>query len=107
MYTLSGFFVFCVYSDFRSITYLFRLSRDDTLADTFLGSPFVFILDRLLESLKLEESSWLLDFVWFADAELRDDVNDDIKELGWDGEKDFLSFCGPSLNKNVVICEIF
>ena len=72
-----------------------------------MGSPFVFILDRLLESLKLEESSWLLDFVWLADAELRDDVNDDIKELGWDGEKDFLSFCGASLNENVVICEIF
>ena len=45
--------------------------------------------------------------MWLADAELRDDVNDDIKELGWDGEKDFLSFCGPSLNENVVICEIF
>ena len=45
--------------------------------------------------------------MWLAEAELRDDVNDDIKELGWDGEKDFLSFCGPSLNENVVICEIF
>lgn len=45
--------------------------------------------------------------MWLADAELRDDVNDDIKELGWDGEKDFLSFCGPSLNENVVICDSF
>ena len=81
------------------MAYLFKLSRDDTLVDTFLDSPFAFILDRLLESLKLEESSWLFDFVWLADdAELRDDVKDDIKELGWDGEKDFLSLCGPSLN---------